>query len=290
MPDMTPTTVSQLVTYTTPSGLRLVGDAWGRPDAPPAILLHGGGQTRHAWGTTARHLAAHGWYAVTLDLRGHGESAWAPDGDYTIDAYVADLRSVLTHLSQRAVLVGASLGGMTSLLTAGEGAPALCTAIVLVDITPRVEPEGVARIRAFMTARPDGFTSLEDAAETIAAYLPHRPRPKDASGLQKNLRLGPDGRYRWHWDPRMLEAGNRRRDPERLLSAARSLRIPTLLVRGALSDIVSDATQAEFLAAVPHAEYIDVAGAGHMVAGDQNDVFSRGILDFLARQQRTAAQ
>jgi non-heme chloroperoxidase len=281
---MPQTTISpHTLTYTTDTGLRLVGDAWGVPDAPPVLLLHGGGQTRHAWGTTAHTLALRGWYAVSLDLRGHGDSDWAPDGDYTIDAFVDDLRSVMRHYAQTPVLIGASLGGMTSLLTTGEAQIAVSRALVLVDITPRTNPEGSARIRAFMTARPDGFSSLEDAADTIAAYLPHRPRPKNLNGLAKNLRLREDGRYHWHWDPQLLDSPNRRRDPERLLAAARALRLPTLLVRGKLSDIVSDATQAEFLTAVPHAEYVDVVGAGHMVAGDQNDTFSQGILDFLAR-------
>jgi non-heme chloroperoxidase len=247
------------------------------------LLLHGGGQTRHAWGSTAQSLAERGWYAVTLDMRGHGDSAWAPDGDYTMDAFVADLRSVIRHFPHRPVLIGASLGGMTALLAEGEASPSVSTAVILVDITPRVEPQGVARIRAFMTARPDGFASLEEAADAIAAYLPHRPRPRNLSGLAKNLRLRADGRYYWHWDPRLLAAWNRQRDPERLLAAARALRVPTLLVRGQLSEIVSAATQAEFLAAVPHAQYVDVTGAGHMVAGDQNEIFSQGILDFLAR-------
>lgn len=265
------------------NGLRLVGDAWGEQGAPPVVLLHGGGQTRHAWGETARDLAARGWYAIALDLRGHGESDWAPDGNYMIDAFVTDLQQVLTHFDRPPVLVGASLGGITALLTEGEAAHPVSAAIVLVDITPRVNPQGVERIRAFMTAKPEGFASLEEAADAVAAYLPHRPRPKDLSGLAKNLRLGPDGRYRWHWDPQLMNPARfaRARDPERLLAAARSLRVPTLLVRGKLSDIVSEETAAEFLAAVPHARYVDVSGAGHMVAGDRNDIFSQAVIEFL---------
>ena len=169
----------QRIDYHVDGGLRLVGDAWGARDAAPVLLLHGGGQTRHAWGETARTLAAQGWYAVSLDLRGHGESDWAADGNYAIDAFVADLRSVLRHFERKPVLVGASLGGMTSLLTEGESPQPVSSAVVLVDITTRVEQEGVDRIRAFMSARPDGFASLEEVADTIAAYLPHRPRPKD---------------------------------------------------------------------------------------------------------------
>ncbi len=271
----------QRISYQVDGGLRLTGDAWGESDAAPVLLLHGGGQTRHAWGETARNLAEQGWYAVSLDLRGHGESDWAPDGNYAIDAFVADLRSILTNFERKPALVGASLGGMTSLLTEGESPQPVSSAVVLVDITPRVEQQGVDRIRAFMTARPEGFDSLEEVADTIAAYLPHRPRPKDLSGLTKNLRKGPEGRYHWHWDPQLISPARLRRDPERMLAAARALRVPTLLVRGKISDVVSEETAAEFQAAVPHAQYADVSGAGHMVAGDRNDAFSEAVIDFL---------
>ena len=269
----------QRVTYTGSTGLRLVGDAWGPADAPPVLLLHGGGQTRHAWGGTAKALAQQGWHAIALDLRGHGDSEWCPEGDYMIDTYVADLHQVIDNLRQKPVLVGASLGGMTSLVAEGESPQSVSTALVLVDITPRIEQEGADRILAFMSAYP--FASLEEAADHVASYIPHRPRPKDHSGLAKNLRLGPDGRYRWHWDPNMINPRRRRRDPERMLAAARSLKVPTMLVRGKISDVVSDETTKEFLDVVPHAKYVDVAEAGHMVAGDRNDVFSKAVIDFL---------
>ncbi len=277
----------QRVSYQVSDGVNLVGDAWGTNDAAPVLLLHGGGQTRHAWGGTARALAEQGWYAVALDLRGHGDSGWSPDGNYQIDVFVADLHRVLPHFEQRPVLVGASLGGMTALLTAGEAPQPVSSAVVLVDITPRVEQAGVDRIRAFMTARPEGFANLEEVADTIAEYIPHRPRPKDLSGLQKNLRVGSDGRYRWHWDPQLIGPARfaRGRDPERLLAAARGLRVPTMLVRGGISDVVSEETTREFLDAVSHAKYVDVAGAGHMVAGDRNDVFSKAVIEFLAEVQ-----
>jgi pimeloyl-ACP methyl ester carboxylesterase len=275
------TIAPQRVSYQA-NGLRLTGDAWGNSEAAPVLLLHGGGQTRHAWGGTAHALAARGWHAVSLDLRGHGESDWASDGDYMIDAFVTDVRGVLAQFKRPPVLVGASLGGVTSLLLEGEAPRPVSAGLVLVDITPRVEQKGVDRIRAFMTGKPEGFANLEEVADAVAAYLPHRPRPKDLSGLEKNLRKGADGRYHWHWDPQLMNPARMKRDPERLFTAARSLRVPTLLVRGKLSDIVSEETAAEFMAAVPHAQYADVSEAGHMVAGDRNDVFSRAVIDFLS--------
>lgn len=265
-------------------GLRLRGDAWGPESAPPVLFLAGGGQTRHAWGDTAAQVASRGWRAITLDLRGHGESDWAPDGDYSISSFMGDLSAVVAQLGTAPILVGASLGGVTGLLVAGECDPKAFSALVLVDITPRMEPEGVQRIVQFMRRHLDGFASLEEAAEAVASYLPHRPKPRDFSGLEKNLRRDGSGRYRWHWDPAFVlgtKTPDASRQPERLLAAARRLTMPTLLVRGRMSDVVSQESVREFLQAVPHAHYVDVAEAGHMIAGDRNDVFSAAVLEFL---------
>jgi non-heme chloroperoxidase len=282
----------QKINFAVDGSLTIRGEAWGASDAPPVLLLHGGGQTRYAWGNTARTLAAQGWYAIALDLRGHGESDWAPDGDYSIDAFVADLRSVAACLSQAPALVGASLGGITSLLAEGEATEPMSTAVVLVDVTPRIEEKGAERILSFMKAYPQGFARLEEAADAVAEFLPHRSRPRDLSGLAKNVRQGPDGRYRWHWDPQMLNSFqlDRVRNPERMLTAAKGLRSPTLLVRGRMSDIVSEEAVAEFRSLAPHARYVDVAGAGHMVAGDRNDAFSEAVVNFLAQyREQTSA-
>lgn len=265
-------------------GLGLAADAWGDPEAPPVVLLHGGGQTRHAWGGTAEALAREGWHAVALDLRGHGESEWAPDGDYSAEAFVRDVRAVASAFREPPVLVGASLGGIAALLAEGESPAPLCRGLVLVDIAVRIEVEGALRIIQFMRARPEGFASLEEAADAVAAYLPHRRRPRDLSGLARNLRRGADGRLRWHWDPAFLEPGRGPRpgqDPARLERAARALRVPTLLVRGRLSDLLSEAGARHFLALAPHARFADVSDAGHMVAGDRNDAFTDAVVAFL---------
>jgi pimeloyl-ACP methyl ester carboxylesterase len=263
-------------------GIHLRGDQVG--DGPPVLLLHGGGQTRHAWSGAAEALAAQGFCATTVDLRGHGDSQWAPDGDYSYDAFADDVIALCEHLERPAV-VGASLGGLAALEATGRRNDVVA-ALVLVDITPRLEATGVTRILSFMGERPDGFASLDEAADAIAAYLPHRPRPADPAGLAKNLRLGADGRWRWHWDPRFLSSDRRPNAAHRadeLMDRARALTIPTLLVRGRMSDIVSEDGAREFLAAVPHAEYVDIGDAGHMVAGDRNDVFAGAVVEFLGR-------
>jgi len=274
------------VSFVASGGLRLAGDGHGNPAAPPVVLLAGGGQTRHAWGGTAAKLGRRGWYAITVDQRGHGDSDWAADGDYTIQCYADDLRAVCTQLATPPAIVGASLGGIAALLAVGEEPAAKVAAIVLVDIAPRIQLEGVGRIVAFMNAHPEGFASLDEAGDAVAAYLHHRPRPKDTKGLEKNLRLGKDGRWRWHWDPQFM---NRRRDGmtgDRLESAARRLAVPTLLVRGRMSDVVSEDDARAFLAVAPNARYTDVSGAGHMVAGDRNDRFTEAVVEFLGEVHR----
>ena len=274
------------------NGLRLRADVFGPPGGQPVVLLHGGGQTRHSWGSTGRLLAGRGWRAYAVDLRGHGESDWAPEGDYRLDGFAADVRAVCSALTAPPVLVGASLGGMSSLLAVGEAPRPIASALVLVDVAPRIERAGADRIGEFMLAHMEsGFGSLEEAADAVAAYNPHRPRPTDLSGLEKNLRRRPDGRWVWHWDPRFLggdggsvdETRASIMDPERLEAAARRLSLPVLLVRGRVSDLLSQEGAQRFLDLAPHAEFVDVAGAGHMVAGDRNDLFNEAIISFLDR-------
>lgn len=265
--------------------LVLRGDAHGREDGPTVLLLHGGGQTRHSWAAVASRLAAAGCRAVAMDLRGHGDSDWAPDGDYRLDAFARDVEAMAAHLDRVPVVVGASLGGMAALVAEGEAATVLSSGLVLVDIAPQIEPAGVERIVDFMTAHTDGFASLDDAADAIAAYRPERPRPTDLGGLEKNLRRQPDGRWRWHWDPGFLapdRGPSSRAQPARLDDAARKVDVPTLLVRGRQSDLLSEQGAHHFLELVPHAGYVDVADAGHMVVGDRNDVFAAAVLEFVA--------
>jgi len=254
-------------------------------------LLHGGGQTRNSWGTTLGAVAAKGWRAYAVDLRGHGQSEWAADGDYTLDAFAGDVLAISRALEQPPALVGASLGGIASLAAIGEHTDeAVARALVLVDVAPRIEEQGRMRIGAFMLEHMEtGFASLEEVADAIQAYNPHRPRPSDLGGLQKNLRRGDDDRWYWHWDPafiggRLGSPGETRSsivDPERLGKAARALTIPTLLVRGRVSDLLSEEGAQELLELVPHAQLVDVAGAGHMVAGDRNDLFNDAVVRFL---------
>lgn len=265
-------------------GVLIAGDSWGNPDGPLVLLQHGGGQTRHAWKGAGEALGAAGYRAIAFDARGHGDSGWSPDGLYDQDHMIADLVALLETLGgKRPVLVGASMGGGVSLGAIGED-HVDATALVLVDIAPQIEKEGAARIMAFMQQKPEGFDTLEEVAEAIASYQPHRKRPRSLDGLAKNLRLGDEGRYHWHWDPAFLDRPrDLKRRTDRLQACASRLSLPTLLVRGGLSDVLSEDGAQAFLRSCPHSEYVNVTDAAHMVAGDRNDIFSDAVIGFLAR-------
>ncbi len=264
----------------------------GRPRV--ALLLHGGGQTRHAWDKTGLALSRIGWTAIALDQRGHGDSAWIDSAAYSFADYGRDVVAVAgqiaTQFGAKPVAIGASLGGIASLASFALTPAPVLAGLVLVDIIPKMDPKGVAHIQGFMRARArEGFASVEEAADAIAAYLPHRPRPRSLAGLAKNLRLHADGRWRWHWDPRFLdgpcpvEHDWANLEP-RLEAAARALPVPLLLVRGGGSELVSPETAQAFLATVPDGAYADIADARHMVAGDRNDAFGEAVITFLEQR------
>ncbi len=268
------------------SGVQLVGERWDAVRSRGVVVLaHGGGQTRHSWSRTAQRLAEAGWTSIAYDARGHGESDWDAGGAYALDDFVGDLRALVATIDSPPVLIGASLGGMTALVAAGEDS-ALARGVVLVDVVVELEAEGAARIHAFLNAHRDGFERLEDVAEAIEAYNPLRRRSRNLDGLRKNVRQRADGRWYWHWDPAFIRIGDepqRAARPQRLRAAAASLRVPALLVRGGESDVVSESGMSDMLALIPGAQTIIVPGAGHMVAGDDNDVFVRGVEAFLDR-------
>lgn len=263
-------------------GIELAADQFGPVDGPLVVFLHGGGQTRHSWKQTGARLGASGMRVVTLDARGHGDSQWAPDRDYRYDTMVRDLLLVLEQLGAPAVVVGASMGGVTGLLAAAVPGGEAITALVLVDIVTRPEPEGVARVIDFLGKHRDGFDSLDQAADAVAEYMPHRPRPKSTDGLLRNLRER-DGRWYWHWDPGML--GDRAEDAvamtEQMEHAAQVLSIPVLLVRGMRSDVVSAEGAEAFQRLVPHAQLVEIGDAAHTAAGDDNDSFTDAVAKFV---------
>ncbi len=275
-------------------GVTLAADIAGDSGDPSVVLLHGGGQTRHSWGGTMRDLVDAGFHVASVDLRGHGDSDWSPDGDYGGDVFPADVEAVADQFDSPA-LVGASLGGTSALMAVHRAEEPIARALVLVDVAPNIEPQGVERIRSFMQEHIEtGFASLDEVADAIQSYNPHRPRPTNPKGLEKNVRFR-DGRWYWHWDPACMWGKHSDSDETRIAEfarrgadledAARALTIPTLLVRGRRSDLLSAEGAQKFLELAPGAEFADVEGAGHMVAGDRNDVFTGAVVDFLRRNR-----
>ncbi len=279
-----PGTPVPMHTWTGAGGVVIAGDTWGDPDGPLVVLQHGGGQTRHAWKGAGETLGNAGYHVVAFDARGHGDSGWADENAYSLNHMVDDLCCVIEALGDtRPILVGASMGGANSLVAVGEG-KVDARALVLVDMAPKIELQGRKEIQAFMNQKPEGFDSLEDVAEAIANYQPHRKRPRTLDGLAKNIRLAPNGKYKWHWDPARRKAwrGDDGRET-RLSACAESLKLPTLLVRGGLSNVLSEEGAQSFLKQCPHAEYVRVDNAAHMVAGDRNDNFAGAVIEFLGR-------
>lgn len=259
----------------------------GDDDAPALIFAHGFGQTRHAWNATTAVLAGAGWRCLTMDARGHGDSGWRDDGHYDFSQFVDDLVRLAHIPAQKPILVGASMGGLLGLVAQAEHA--VFRALVLVDITPRWETAGVERVLTFMRAHPQGFANVEEASAAIANYLPQRAQryrrdPGRPERLRSLLVSDANGRLRWHWDPRLLDtiATGSERQQSRLVDAARRIHVPTLLVSGERSDVVSDDTIAEFLHCVPHAQHVRVSRATHMIAGDDNAAFTAAVERFVA--------
>jgi pimeloyl-ACP methyl ester carboxylesterase len=278
---------SDQVEFRGADGVVTRGSVTGDAGAPAVLLLHGGGQTRRSWRGTAARLARSGYRAISMDMRGHGASDWSPRRAYGLSCFAQDVRVACSSLDAPAILVGASLGGLAALVAAGEDPRVACRALVLVDVGPRTRFEGRDRIHRFMTAAPGGFASIDDAADAIAAYLPQRERPSNPDGLRHNLRLGDDGRWRWHWDPEFMASGRISHDADdadRLERAARAITAPMLLMRGSESDVITAEDAAMLGAMAPDCEVVTIEGARHMVAGDENDQFTVALADFLERR------
>jgi len=261
-----------------------VADIAGPAGAPTVLLLHGGGQTRHAWGGTAQAMARAGWRSIALDLPGHGESAWSVAGDYRIETLSRSMARLWHEIGTPLAVVGASLGGLISMAAVARGDAPTINALALVDIAPRIEAQGVDRIVNFMRAHPEGFATLEDAALHIASYR-GRPVAAHPRGLQKNLRLNAAGRWTWHWDQRLMndDNHNHRDDPAFFERTLAQYAGPLMLVRGARSDVISEAGAEVFRQTFPQAHFVNLPGAGHMVAGDANDAFTASLIGFLGR-------
>lgn len=270
--------------FTGENGLRLAASAHGPEDGVPVLMLGGMGQTQASWRRAAEQVAASGRRAITIDLRGHGESDWAPDGDYTLPRYAADIIRVAEAMASPPVLVGASLGGKIALAAAGQGGSRVARALVMVDTVPRTDAAGVAQVTRVLHPPEDGFASLNEAAAELARLRGQSPQEGAGEKLRRNMRQTPDGRWHWHWDPAVTAPSHALGAAPMIAyleQAASQVTVPTLLTRGELSPVVSEAGIAAFRALVPQARVETISGAAHMLVGDQNDAFAAALLDFL---------
>ncbi|MEO3787379.1 alpha/beta hydrolase [Actinocorallia sp. B10E7] len=271
------------VHFTGADGITLAGEERGPADGSLVVMLHGGGQNRHSWRRAGQALARTGHRVVALDARGHGDSQWAGPGGYHPDLLIGDVTAVLDQLDRPAVLVGASMGGLIGIAAASHAGPEQVTSLLLVDVVPRIERQGSDRIFTFMSGHPEGFATLDEAADAVAAYLPSSGRGRNPDGLRRNLRQRPDGRWYWHWDPAFLTDVSNALDQRAadLEAAAARLRIPVLLLHGGRSDVVTADSVRAFAALLPTAQVVTLPQAAHTAAGDDNDAFTQAVLDFI---------
>lgn len=270
-------------------GLELAGEAFGDPAAPPVLFFHGGGQGRGSWRGSARIVAASGYYGVTIDLRGHGDSEWAADGDYLLDAFARDVEALLNQFDRPVTLVGASRGGQAALV-GGSRHPDRVRLIVLADVAPLMLDYGVDGIRAFFAEGERGFDTLDQAADSLARNL-GRPRIDDASRMARTMRQDASGRWHWPWDPKsghpiFLHPPS---EGEAILAAAARVTSPVVLVRAEHSHLLTDEGVARFQQLTPQLRVVTAPGAHHMFTADRNDTFASDLLEWLAQTPESVA-
>ena len=264
-------------------GVHLAGTAFGSPDNPSVLLLPSHGQTREFWYGSAAALAEAGRYAICVDLRGHGDSAHSPDGQYGLDAYIGDLRAILAALPNRAVVVTAGLGALIAMAAVGEGAPDLVSGLALVDANIWVEQAVAARMGQALESRTMEFDDPSQIVDAIAAAYPSEPRPVTDRIMAAYARRD-DGRYYWRGDPRALASGSLPAFETRLTEAVGRMLCPVTLIRGSLNATVSSAITEKLQGLIRGAEVAEIEGAGHYATSDREDDFNAILLDFLERK------
>jgi non-heme chloroperoxidase len=277
--------------YVEANGLKFHYLDWGNPDNLPLVLLHGVGQTCHTWDLFAAAMSPH-FHVMAFDQRGHGDTDWAPDKDYSRKTMVKDAEAFTTALGlDRFFLTGMSMGGANSLAFTGQN-PDRVEALVVVDVGPRVENKGVQHIRNFMKDFRE-FDSLEDAAAVIHKFNPRRPLEVIRKyTVVYNLKQLPSGKWTWKYDTYFSEGHSRgdvKQMEQELSTEVKKISCPTLLVKGAESDVLSLDGARLLQAAVPGSEFALIPGAGHSVMGDNPPAFEAAVREFYQKKGYLAA-
>lgn len=261
---------------------------WGIAGLPPVVFLHGGGLNAHTWDLVCAALRTER-HCVALDQRGHGESEWSPEMDYSTERHAADLDAFVKALElERFVLVGMSLGGVNALAWAGKHSRRLA-GLVVVDVGPEIRTEGVRKIAAF-TSEATPLESVDHFIDRALAFNPRRNRDLLRRSLLHNLRRMPDGRWMWKYDQRHRgkidpDAHERRR--QLLWSAVDTVECPTLVVRGAESDVFHDEDAERLARRLRRGRWVRIEGAGHTVQGDNPADLLVALRQFLGEVDET---
>ncbi len=291
--------MSDVATTTTPAqpkservtigGLQLHYLDWGNAAAPPLVCVHGYTGSADAFNGFARHFRDR-FHIVALDVRGHGESAWSPDGAYTYRDQAGDLAAFADQLGLgQFVLLGTSMGGIIAMTYAMEHRERL-RALVLNDVGPDVE-HGSQRITQMVGSRPDEFATLDDAmayrreASPIVAGRDAADQRELALGV---LRQRPDGKWGWKMDPAYIRQRVERGAPVRpdLWPALSQVACPALVVWGTDSDVLSKAQAQRMVETLPQGKLLAVPSVGHapsLVEPASLDGLERFLLDVLPR-------
>jgi pimeloyl-ACP methyl ester carboxylesterase len=257
--------------------------AWGAPGAPAIVLLHG--LTGHArtWDRLAAELASR-YRVLALDQRGHGDTAAAPDGDYAVGTMAEDVAAFAEHVAlARFALIGLSMGGRVAIAYAARHRERV-ERLALVDIGPEIHIAGLERIRSSIAATPERFDSEEEAIELARRANPLYAEDELVRRVRHGLRRTPDGSLAWKYDRalRQMMRDGGRRDTTDLWEPLARIACPALVVRGALSDILSPEIAHKMLDRLADGRLVEIANAGHTVPGDQPAEFSRVVHQFLA--------
>ena len=254
---------------------------WGTPGQPVILMLHGGGQQAHSWDFISLPLAEQ-YHILALDQRGHGDSDWAADGDYSIEAHQADLDGFIAALGLRDFhLIGHSMGGRNSYVWASRH-PATLRSLVIVDTGPVAQSRGRDRIQNFREL-PDELDSFEEFAARVQEYT-GRSREQTLGALQYSIRQRPDGKWSWKYDKLLRTPG--RQSPawseSQLWDAVSKIDCPTLITRGGDSDIFAAETMQRMQQVIPNCAAVTIPAAGHLVAGDNPAAFLAAVQNFYA--------